>query len=82
MILVDEEWLPSVVYLQNNVSLAHNKKNDRYTSLKSKGIKQEAFLSQIVVVWKYIYQQQMMTIAANLTIPNVAQDIINKASND
>jgi hypothetical protein len=37
MSLVDGEWFPSVVYLQNNVSPAQNKTNDRYTSLKTKG---------------------------------------------
>jgi hypothetical protein len=41
------ERLSSVVYLQNNVSPAHNKTNDRYTSLKPKGIKQEALLSKL-----------------------------------
>jgi hypothetical protein len=82
MSLVDGEWLPSVVYLQNNVSPAQNKTNDRYTSLKPKGIKKEALLSQIAAVWKYIYQQKMITIAANLTIQNLVQDIRNKASND
>jgi hypothetical protein len=54
MSLVEEEYLPNVVHLQNNVSLARNKTNDRYTSLKPMGVKQEAFLSQIAVVWKYI----------------------------
>jgi hypothetical protein len=58
MSLVDGEWLPSIVYLQNSVSPAQNKTNDRYTSLKPKGIKQESLLSQIAAVWKYIYQQQ------------------------
>jgi hypothetical protein len=82
MSLVDGEWLPSVMYLQNNVSPARNKTNDRYTSLKPMGIKQEALLSQIAAVWKYIYQQQMITIAANLTIKNQVQDVGNKASND
>jgi hypothetical protein len=37
MSLVDGEWFPSIVYLQNNVSPAQNKTNDRYTSLKPKG---------------------------------------------
>jgi hypothetical protein len=56
------------VYIQNSVSLAQNKTNDRYTSVKPKGNKQEALPSQIAAVWKYIYQQQMIMIAANLTI--------------
>jgi hypothetical protein len=35
---------------------------------KPKGIQQETLLSQIAAVWKYIYQQQMIIRAANLTI--------------
>jgi hypothetical protein len=80
--LVDGEWFSSIEYLQNSVSPAQNKTNDRYTSLKPRGIKQETLLSQIAAVWKYIYQQQMITIAANLTIQNLVQDIRNKASNN
>ena len=63
-------------------SPARNKTNDKYTSLKSMGIKQVSLLSQIAGVWKYIYQKQMITIAANLTIKNQVQDVGNKASND
>jgi hypothetical protein len=44
MRLVDGQWLPSVVYLQNNVSPTQNKTHDRYTSLKPKGIKQKVLL--------------------------------------
>jgi hypothetical protein len=46
------------------------------------GIKKEALLSQIAAVWKYIYLQQMITIATNLTIKNKVQQVGNKASND
>jgi hypothetical protein len=55
--LVDGEWLPSIVRLQNNVKYAQRKTNDRYTSLKPKEIKKETLLSQISSVWKYIDQQ-------------------------
>jgi hypothetical protein len=37
-------------------------------ALKPKGIQQETFLSQIEVVWKYIYQKQMIMRSTNLTI--------------
>jgi hypothetical protein len=35
---------------------------------KLKGIQQENLLSKIAAVWKYIYQQQVIIRAANLTI--------------
>jgi hypothetical protein len=82
MSLVNGEWLPSVVYLQNNVIPAQNKKNDGDKSLKPMGIKKEMLFSQNEVVWKYINQQQMMSIVAILTIKNLVQDVGNKATND
>jgi hypothetical protein len=45
------------MYLQNNVSLAHNKTNDGNNSFKQMGIKKESLLSQIVAVCEYIDQQ-------------------------
>jgi hypothetical protein len=38
MSLVDGEWFPSIESLQNNVSPAQNKTNNRYTSLEPMGI--------------------------------------------
>jgi hypothetical protein len=73
MSLIDGEWLSSIEYLQNNVDPAQNKTNDIYTSLKPRGIKQETLLSQIAAVCKYIYQQQIITIVANLTIQNLVK---------
>jgi hypothetical protein len=70
------------MYLQNIVSHARNKTNDKYTRLKPMGNKKEALLSQISSVSKYMYQKQMITISANLTIKNQVQDAGNKASND
>jgi hypothetical protein len=63
--------LPSVLYLQNNISPAWNKTNDHKPSLLSKGIKQESLLSQNAAVWKYIDQQIKMLLAAKLTIQNI-----------
>jgi hypothetical protein len=34
MSLIDGEWFPSVMYLQNNVIPTRNNTNDRYASLK------------------------------------------------
>jgi hypothetical protein len=44
--LVKSEWLPSVGYLQNNVSLAWNKRNDDKPSLRSMGNQRETLMFQ------------------------------------
>jgi hypothetical protein len=64
------------------LAMPENKTNDRYTILKPMGIKQEALLSQIEAIWKYINQQQMILIDANLTIKHQVQNVGNKATND
>jgi hypothetical protein len=48
----------SIVYLQDNVKFARDKTQDRYTSLKRKGNKQETLLSKNfsrVYIYIYIY---------------------------
>jgi hypothetical protein len=60
----------SMVYLQDNVIPAWNKTQDRCTSLKPKGKKQETLLSQNCSR-TYIYQQYKMLIAEKLTTKNI-----------
>jgi hypothetical protein len=82
MSLVDGEWFPSVVYLQNNVSPAGTRQMIDIQALNQWGSSKKPCCPKLQHIWKYIYQQQMITIAANLTIKNQVQDVGNKASND
>jgi hypothetical protein len=70
-VLLIKDGCQSIVYLQDNVKLARKKTQDIYTSVESKGNKQETLLSQNCSRTEiYIYQQCKMSIAAKLTMQN------------
>jgi hypothetical protein len=57
-VLLMKDGFQSIEYLQDNVKLAWNKTQDRYTRLLPKGNKKETLLS----IYIYIYFQPSFTI--------------------
>jgi hypothetical protein len=76
-VLNEGKWLPNVVHLQNNVSPARNKTIDGYTSLKSKGIKQETLLSQNCSNISDLYQQRTLANGCKICCQKSSKDTRN-----